>query len=312
MTPIEILAPDLILIDTEYNRTRQAIGCYLLLGGHPALIETGPTSTIEALLHGIGETGLDPAQLQAVAVTHIHLDHAGAAGALVRQFPHLHVYVHPVGAPHLIDPSRLLASARRLYGNALETLFGEVVPVPEDRVRAIDDGAQVVLGSRRLVALDTPGHARHHHAYLDERSGDLFTGDIAGVALPGTRYVRPPSPPPEFDLTAWLASLARVRALRPTRLLLTHFGPHTWIEELFTALETHLRSAVDMVRDALASGLNEREIVERLRADVLAQITEQQGKQAAIRYDTIMPLDLTALGLIRYIRKEHSSAKPLG
>ncbi|MGH9197577.1 MAG: MBL fold metallo-hydrolase, partial [Acidimicrobiia bacterium] len=207
MAHITRLAHDLILIDTHYLNTPEAIGVYLLMGERPALIETGPASTVHQLINGVEAAGLNRNELQAVAVTHIHLDHAGAAGTLVRRFPHLQVYVHPVGAPHLIDPSRLLASAARLYGDDLHRLFGEVLPVPADRVHILQDKEIVQLGSRTLLALDTPGHARHHHAYLDESTGDLFTGDVAGVALPGSRYVRAPTPPPELDIPAWEQSI---------------------------------------------------------------------------------------------------------
>src|SRR5687767_10212217 len=140
---IQPVGTDLVLIDTYYQRTPHAIGVYLLLGDRPALVETGPASTVETLLEGVRQAGLDPQELRAIAVTHIHLDHAGAAGQLVRRFPHLEVYVHPVGAPHLIDPSRLLASARRLFGAPFDRLFGETLPVPEDRVRVLEDGDSV-------------------------------------------------------------------------------------------------------------------------------------------------------------------------
>src|SRR5713226_505050 len=173
MTQIQRIADDLVVIDVHYNHTPQVIGSYLLLGERPALIETGPTSTVENLLEGVRQAGLDPTDLVAVAVTHIHLDHAGGAGTLAQRFPQLDVYVHPVGAPHLIDPTRLVASAGRLYGDALHRLFGEVVPVPAQQVKVLHDGDQVLLGSRRFVALDTPGHATHHHAYWDPASADL-------------------------------------------------------------------------------------------------------------------------------------------
>jgi len=300
MARIDHLAGDLILIDTDYSHTPEAIGAYLLLGERPALIETGPASTIETLLDGIRAAGLDPRDLQAIAVTHIHLDHAGAAGALVNRFPHLDVYVHPVGAPHLIDPARLLASARRLYGEALERLMGETIPLPRERVHMLEDGAQVRLGSRRLVALDSPGHAGHHLAFLDEASGDLFTGDAAGVALPGSRYVAPPTPPPDLDIPAWRVTLARLRALRPRRLLLTHFGPHTWVDDLLTQLEGHLDARERLAMDAVAAGLDEEAFAERLRALTAREIAEVESAGQPARYDVMMPARNNVLGLIRY------------
>jgi len=303
MVRIEHLAADLVLIDTEYCDTPGAVGAYLLLGERPALIEVGPASTVDTLLAGVRAAGVEPDHLRAVAVTHIHLDHAGATGTLAHRLPHLEVYVHHVGAPHLVDPSRLLASAARLYGDALAPLFGEVLAVPADRVHALHDGAEVHLGGRRLIALDTPGHARHHHAYFDAASGDLFTGDAAGVALPGSRYVRPPTPPPELDVEAWEATLARLRALRAHRLLLTHFGPHTWVNELLDQLGEHLRAAVALVRAAVDAGERDEQISERLRAMVDAALAATDGPGAVGRYEVIMATEQSARGLIRYVRR---------
>jgi len=297
------LSADLILIDTGYNDTPEAVGVYLLLGDRPGLIETGPASRADAVLAGIGEAGLRPEHLQVIAVTHIHLDHAGGAGTLAHRLPRVHVYVHPVGAPHLGDPSRLLSSAGRLYGDDLVRLFGQTVPVPQDRLHVLADGDQVVIGGRRLVAVDTPGHARHHHAYWDPAHGDLFTGDVAGVALPRSRFVRAPTPPPELDVPTWQASLRRLRALRPRRLLLTHFGAHDWVEELLDQLEERLREGVERVRDDLAAGLDAEAITARMHTLAVRQITSRDGAAAAARYEVIMPIRQSVLGLIRYVEK---------
>ncbi|MDR7485523.1 MAG: MBL fold metallo-hydrolase [Armatimonadota bacterium] len=302
MPRIERLADDLVLIDTDYEGTPQAIGAYLLTGDRPALIETGPASTVETLLDGVQAAGVEPEHLQALAVTHIHLDHAGATGTLVRRFPHLEVYVHPVGAPHLADPSRLVSSARRLYGADLERLFGEVAPVPHGRIRAISDGAEVLLGSRRLAVFDTPGHARHHVVYFDRASKDLFTGDAAGVALPGSRYVRPPTPPPELDVPAWDATIGRLRGLGVRRLLLTHFGAHTWVEELLAQLQQRLHAAVELVRVALEDGANDEAIAQRMRNVMAVEAARLDGPDRAARFETIMSTRLSALGLIRYLK----------
>lgn len=303
------VADDLVLIDTLYSGTPEAIGVYLLLGDRPALIETGPAATIDAVFDGIRESGLEPAALAAVAVTHIHLDHAGGAGAIAARIPHVQVHVHPAGAPHLIDPSRLWASAGRLYGDDLPRLFGEIVGVPAARVHVARDGDEILLGSRRLVAVATPGHARHHHAYWDARSGDLFTGDIAGVALPGSRYVRAPTPPPEFDLTAWLDSLARLRSLHPARLLLTHFGAHAWPDELLAQLEERLHEGVGAVRAALARGADEPAITQQMRDTAMREIAARDGPDAPRRYEVIMPIRQSVLGLIRYVEKSPEAAR---
>ncbi len=310
MPRIERLADDLILIDTNYNQTPQAIGVFLLLGDPPALIETGPASTADTLLEGVRAAGVDPRDLRTITVTHIHLDHAGAAGTLVQRLPHLHVHVHPVGAPHLVDPTRLMASATRLYGEALDRLLGPVVAISADHVHVLENGARITLGARRLVAIDTPGHARHHLAFFDEATGDLFTGDAAGVALPGSRYVRPPTPPPELDIPAWEATIARMRSLDARRFLLTHFGAHTWGDGLLTQLQERLRANERTVRDALSAGESEAAIAERLRSAAAAEVGALDGPTSAARFEVIMATWQSALGLIRYVTR--SARTPSG
>lgn len=297
------IASDLVLIDTGYSHTPEAIAAYLLLGNRPALIETGPATTVDAVLTGVRDAGLDPKDLQAAAVTHIHLDHAGAAGELADRLPYLQIYVHPIGAPHLVDPSRLTASARRLYGNDLDRLLGEPRPIPAERVHAVSDGEVLQLGSRRLRVVETPGHARHHHAFFDEQSGDLFTGDAAGVALPNSRYVRAPTPPPDFDVPAWKSSLTRMLGLRPSRLLLTHFGPQTWVTELLDQLSARIDQMVEQVRAAITADLSPEAITARIKHDAMAEIEAADGTGSSARYEIIMPIYQSVLGAIRYIEK---------
>jgi glyoxylase-like metal-dependent hydrolase (beta-lactamase superfamily II) len=303
MERIRKLASDLVLIDTGYTHTPEAVGVYLLLGDRPALIETGPATTVDAVLEGVRAAGVDPRQLQAAAVTHIHLDHAGGGGTLAQRLPQLQVYAHPIGAPHLVDPARLIVSARRLYGDDLDRLLGEPAPIPGERVHPVADGDTLLLGSRRLRAVDTPGHARHHHAFFDEQSGDLFTGDVAGVALPDSRYVRPPTPPPDFDVPSWKASLTRMRALNPSRLLLTHFGAHAWVGELLDQLAVRIDRMVDRVRGALAAGEDAAAITEQVKQEALQEIDAADGPGSSARYEVIMPVYQSVLGLIRYIEK---------
>ncbi len=300
MARVQRLAPDLVLIDTDYRKKAESIAVYLLLGDRPALIETGPASTVETLLEGVREAGLDPRDLQAAAVTHIHLDHAGAAGTLAQRLPHLHVYVHPVGAPHLADPARLLASARRLYGDALEPLFGQVVPVPAERLHVLEDGAALSLGSRTVTALSTSGHATHHHVYFDEASSDIFTGDAAGVAMPRARYVTPPTPPPELDFAAWRQTITRVRALRPARLLLTHFGPHTWTDDLLAQLQLRLDAREGFAAEIAERGWGEAEISARLTKTVAQEMAEVREPGQPGEMEVMMPLRNNVLGLLRY------------
>jgi glyoxylase-like metal-dependent hydrolase (beta-lactamase superfamily II) len=219
------------------------------------------------------------------------------------------VYVHPIGAPHLVDPTRLLASARRLYGDSLEALFGEIVPAPADRVHVVEDGGILQLGSRRLRALNTPGHASHHHAYLDEASGDLFTGDAAGVAMPGSPCVAPPTPPPDLDFRAWRGSIARMRAVRPTRLLLTHFGPHTWVEGLLTQLQDGLDARERFAAQIAQAGWGEPEVTARLVEMVAAEMARVKGKAPARGFEAVMPLRNNVLGLTHYAGRLTSRAE---
>lgn len=311
MSRIERLGDDLVLIDTGFGGTPRSMGAYLLLGERPALIEVGPEATVEAVVLGIRAAGLDPGDLKAAAVTHIHLDHAGAVGELVRRHPHIEVYVHPVGVPHLIDPSRLLSSARRLYGEEMDTLLGAMVPLPEKRVRPLEDGERVLLGSRTITAVASPGHAGHHIVYFDDSSGDMFTGDAAGMVLGGTRHVRVPTPPPELDAALWVTTLDRMRSLGPRRLLLTHYGAHSQADELLEQAQRQIQLGLDRAREALRAGLGEDALAERLSSLEAGQLVEAGREADLAHYEMVMPSRYNALGLARYVRKRlEASAEP--
>jgi glyoxylase-like metal-dependent hydrolase (beta-lactamase superfamily II) len=200
------------VIDVNHLGRPHVIGCWEVDG---VLVDPGPQSSMETLLEELG--GEEP---RAILLTHIHLDHAAATGALVRRWPDLPVYVHERGAPHLVDPSRLLASAERLYGDRMERLWGEIVPVPEANVTPLA-GGEDVLGMR--VAY-TPGHASHHVCYFHEESGTAFVGDVAAVRIEPAELIVPPTPPPDIDVETWIESIAIVESWRPERLALTHFG----------------------------------------------------------------------------------------
>ncbi|MFQ5594588.1 MAG: MBL fold metallo-hydrolase, partial [Anaerolineae bacterium] len=219
------LPEDIGLIDLRLLGLAGLNGTYVLLGDEPALVDPGPASTLDSLEAGLATYGLALADVRALLLTHIHLDHAGATGSLVARCPDLRVYVHQRGAPHMASPERLLNSAGRLYGDWLEFLWGETRPAPEQNLVPLSGGETIHLGGRVVLASDTPGHAYHHLAYFDEGSRSAFVGDVAGVRLAGMPYVRPATPPPEVDLEAWQATLDRLLALEPSRLLLFHFGP---------------------------------------------------------------------------------------
>lgn len=212
------------VIDTQMHRKIGITAAYVLRGEKTALLETGPKSSLDHVLAGLEAAGVD--HLDWIIVTHIHLDHAGAAGTLAQRFPDARVGVHEIGAPHLVDPSKLWNSASRIYGDRMDRLWGGIDPIPSDRIHVIVDQDVIDLGGVSLRAIETPGHAYHHHAFLDEDSGFVFTGDALGVRLPEVGVVRPATPPPEFHLEKAIVSIERIRGLGAARLFPTHFGPH--------------------------------------------------------------------------------------
>lgn len=229
------IAPGVLVVDSELAGDPEHNGVFLLAGSRPTLVESGVGLAAGRIAGRLTALGVGPRDLHAIAVTHIHLDHAGGAGELARRFPAATVLVHPAGARHLADPARLLASSRRAHGPLMDTVYGGMEPIDAARIRALEDGDTVDLADRRLTVLHTPGHAPHHLSLLDD-AGTLFTGDAAGVRIPGMRVSRPSTPPPSFDAADMLAGLRRMAAAAPARLLLTHFGavpdPGPYLSEL--------------------------------------------------------------------------------
>ncbi|CAN5522416.1 MBL fold metallo-hydrolase [soil metagenome] len=211
-----------VLIDTAMLGHAGITAAYVLRGEATTLVETGPKSTVGHVLEGLERAGVE--DLDFIVVTHVHLDHAGAAGTLAHRFPDAVVAVHEIGAPHLVDPGKLWSSAARIYGDAMEDMWGGIDAVPANRIRTLTDGDRIELGGLALRAVATPGHASHHHAFLEEGSGTVYCGDALGVRLPDMGVLRPATPPPEFDLEQAIASIERIRALGAESLSLTHFG----------------------------------------------------------------------------------------
>ena len=271
------------VIDVMHLGRPHVIGCWEVDG---VLVDPGPESSLSTLLEALG--GERP---RAVLLTHIHLDHAAATGALVRRWPDLEVYVHERGAPHLVDPSRLLASAERLYGDAMARLWGEIVPVPEGNVHALS-GGEAVLGMR--VAY-TPGHASHHVCYLHEESGTAFVGDVAAVRIPGVDLLVPPTPPPDIDVEAWEGSIGLVEAWRPERLALTHFGQIDEPAPHLAAVRKRLREEARLARE-----LPEDEYEQRHR-ELVAEHAESE--EAAAEMIQCVPPEYQWRGLDRYWSK---------
>lgn len=292
------------IIDLNFQGQPAIIASYVLRGPRGvAVIETGPASTYPALKAGLAGLGIELAQVTDILVTHIHLDHAGAAGWLARDTGAT-VHVHSVGAPHLADPAKLLASARRIYGDAMDSLWGETIPTPAGQVHALADGEVVDAAGLAVQAVDTPGHAWHHMAYLWE--GRCFTGDVAAVRLPGQRHVRVPSPPPEIDLPVWRRSLARLRELRPDQLLPTHFGPiEVSTLDHLQAVEEQLDAIAAFVRGRWQAGEDSETIIAAYQPWV-AQLAQADGADAstAHRYEVIVPSEMCVQGLMRYWQKQ--------
>jgi glyoxylase-like metal-dependent hydrolase (beta-lactamase superfamily II) len=259
------------------------IGCWEVDG---VLVDPGPESSLRTLLEALGEE-----RPRAVLLTHIHLDHAAAAGALVRRWPDLEVYVHERGAPHLVDPSKLLASAGRLYGDQMERLWGEIVPVPEANVKPLAGGEQV-LGMR--VAY-TPGHASHHVSYLHEESGTAFVGDVAAVSIPGANLVVPPTPPPDIDIETWESSIGIVEGWDPQRLALTHFGQVDSPAEHLAEVRERLREDAQLARE-----LSEENYEQRHRERVAEQA---ESPEVAAELIQCVPPEYQWRGLDRYWNK---------
>lgn len=297
------LPADVGLVDDLHLGRPHVIGTYVLLGDEPALVDPGPASALPGLEAGLASLGLALGDIRALLLTHIHLDHAGATGTLVARNPRLRVYVHQRGAPHLVDPARLLGSATRLYGDQMEYLWGEFRAVPADNVAALSGGETLRLGGRALQVYDAPGHASHHLVYFEPASGLAFVGDSAGVYIPGRPASRPATPPPDIDLEQWQRTLDMLRALDPRMLLATHFGPLGAPREYIEDYRARLLTWAELVRAGLASGLSEPEQVARLRAYAESELGPDASPEEIATYEQANPLEPCWQGLARYWRK---------
>jgi glyoxylase-like metal-dependent hydrolase (beta-lactamase superfamily II) len=245
------LGHEVFQIDTRMAGYDGITAGYLIRGDRPCLVETGTAPSAPVIRDALAGLGVGSGDLATVVVTHIHLDHAGGAGDIAAMFPAAQIVVHQRGARHLADPSRLMASARMVYGDALERLFGVLAPVPADRIVALDDVGTVDLGGgRRLDSHYSPGHAKHHVGLVDSETGDLYVGDAAGVYLPDTGDVRPATPPPDFDHQTALASVRMFAALRPSRLLFSHYGPVDRVDEILDRSAEEITVWVEETRRA--------------------------------------------------------------
>lgn len=298
------LAAGLDYVDLRFRGRTQIIATGILHSvSGVALVDPGPASTLPALTAELERSGMSIADVRAILLTHIHLDHAGASGSLIARNPSIEVYVHERGAPHMIDPTKLLASAGRLYGEWMEKLWGEFLAVPSDRVRVLQGGERIQVAGRELEVAYTPGHAVHHVSYLDRASGVAFAGDVAGIRrAPGT-YVLPPTPPPDIDLAAWRQSADRLLEWRPATLFVTHFGPFqdaaAHVRELMDRLDEWVRTGRALLaRPDLTDDQRRDEFVRLGKLDLRRHMSEAD----ADAYDWAGRLDYSWLGLNRYLR----------
>ena len=305
-SPARQLAHDLWSLDLNFQGTAAAVGAYLITGPHGhTLVETGPGSTLPALELAVAATGARFEDIRQLAITHIHLDHAGASGTLMRRLPEATLFVHPFGARHLIDPTRLLSSARRIYGASMDRLWGAFEAVPANRVVTLDDGAEIDCGFRTLRVLHTPGHATHHVAFVDEEARTAFTGDVAGVRVGHGRYVRPPTPPPDVDIEAWHSSAYRLRALRLRALDLTHFGRRTDVTAHLDALSYNLDTWVRWSGMRIAAGVNAAVIAQDLRLERARDVAMCGGTPAdAAAFELITASPMSVDGMARYFARQ--------
>lgn len=290
-----------VTLDLNFQGQPHAIAAYLIRHSDGAvLIESGPGSTLAALEAGLANEGLSPRHITHVLLTHIHLDHAGAAGWLAGQGAK--IYVHPVGAPHMLNPEKLIASATRIYGDRMESLWGEFLPVPESQLVIPNDGETIEIGDLRLTPINTPGHAEHHYSYLFE---DIcFSGDVGGVRIPGYQYLRVPMPPPELHIERWHESISRLRRQDIKTIAPTHFGMFTDVTWHLDEVEKGLQSASRWLEEIMPSDPS----MEQMRQSYTDWILDE-GKRTGLdeevvrAYELANPLGMSADGLARYWEK---------
>jgi len=299
------VAEGITAIDTNMIGRMLVTSAYLLEGSEPTLVETGPATSADAVTQGLEALGIGPQELAHIVVTHIHLDHAGGAGTLSTRFPTATIWVHVRGAPHLADPTKLVASTARAYGEErVRRSFGVVEPVPAERLRAIGEGDVITMGGRSLDVLYTPGHAFHHVSLVDSRTGATFTGDAIGVHIPDVRVLRPATPPPEFDLELAVDSIERIRSRSETTLLLSHFGSVPDIDAVCDLAIERIRAWSDVVREALRTTDDLDELERLLQQQGAAEYMADSGQPIDMdRYDVLSSIRMNAAGIARYWRK---------
>jgi glyoxylase-like metal-dependent hydrolase (beta-lactamase superfamily II) len=294
------------LIDALHLNTPNVI-CVAVLqaeDGTLIMVDCGPETVFENVVRGLNQRGLGAQNVKHLLATHIHLDHNGGAWRWQREFG-TKVHVHPVGAPHMIDPGKLVASATRIYGERMGHLWGEIQGLPEAAVAITADNQEIQVSGLKLTVLETPGHAQHHNAYWFEPDKTLFAGDVAGVAI-GKGPIFPPCPPPDVNIEKWKESLNRIRTLNPTQLLLTHYGLQSNPEIHLTELETRLMDWAAWMKERMLAGTSEEEILPQFRRFTENQLLTNGASPSDLEaYEQADPAAMSVTGLCRYWRKHH-------
>lgn len=301
------LGHDVFQIDTRMAGYQGITAGYLIRSDRPCLVETGTASSAPVVKQALAELGVRAGDLATIVVTHIHLDHAGGVGDVARMYPDAEVVVHERGARHLADPSRLMASAQRVYGDQLDRLFGALAPTPAERIRAVDGVGLIDLGGgRRLESHYSPGHAKHHVGLLDSTSGDLYVGDAAGIYIPETGDQQPATPPPDFDLETALASLRLFADLAPARLLFSHYGPVSPVADALDRSAEELRVWVDETRRAHSAGLDLDHAVAMVAERTAARyalLAPDADSELAAKYMDIFSVESSVAGIMHWLDK---------
>ena len=303
---IKPLAAGLDYVDLQFLGKPEIIATAALHDrGGVALIDPGPSTTLETLRGALKQKGISFADVRQLLLTHIHLDHAGASGSIVRENPAIEVLVHHIGAPHMADPSKLLASATRLYGEAdMQRLWGDVIALPKENLRPLKGGETIEAAGREIRVAYTPGHAWHHVSYFDVASRVAFVGDTAGIRRGEGTYVMPPTPPPDIDLEAWRESEEKILAWDPDALFLTHFGPFRGARLQFQQLWENIEQWNRIVRRLIADeAITEEQRQDAFVEEALRELRRAVGEQEADQYGRAGRLDYSWQGLARYWRK---------
>jgi len=300
------IASDISYIDLNFCDTPKAIATGVYAGDAGAVvIDPGPGSCIDTLQSSLAAQGIGVRDIDSLLITHIHLDHAGATGLLVRDNPRIRVFVHEKGAPHVVDPSKLINSANQLWGvEGVARLWGQVIPVPESNLYVLGERAQITAGGRPFDVRYTPGHASHHVSYFDDRSGLVWAGDTAGLRFTSKVFTLPPTPPPDIDLEAWRDSLAKIREWKPETVFITHFGPYSGAAQHLDHMETSLHDVAEIARHAIQTDASDEAKYERFKADVTAYVRSAVNEEEIRPLEFVGPLEFNWRGLVRYWKKK--------